>query len=292
MAAEHGVEDGVCPTGTRTTMRPRRRRRLAVGVAGCATAISACVGLPGFPPDANDATTSETTMAVPSSTSTTVPSSTSTTGELDGTSSTSTGVDEVSTGTGSTTESEPAGPFVFETAPYDQYVQVDRKGFPLVNTALNLLGDKDAYNASSPADDAALMFATNLFESLETWHLGIPGQQVPDNTGLDDDWASFGLEPCVTPPLPVDTCDQQVGPFAITDVLTVDLDEPSGFPNGRRPSDPVADVILAIISLDLATHDVMTFLDLDGDGMLGPSMNPLENDVELPAAFPYLAPAH
>lgn len=252
-------------------------------VLGCSMSLSACVGLPGFPPEANDTTASSTTAGTSSSTSsTTMPSRGSTT---------SMGLEET-TATSSTTGVEPAGPFVFETAPFDQYVQVDRKGFPLVNTALNLLGDKDMYNASTPADDAALIFAFNLFDSLETWHLGAPGLQTDDNTGLDDDWISLGLEPCIPPPLPMDGCDDQIGPFVIADTLTIDLDDPPVFPNGRRPSDPVADVIFAVFNLNLAAHDVTTFLDLDGDGTLGPSLNPRENDVEFPAEFPYLVPAH
>jgi Domain of unknown function (DUF4331) len=190
-----------------------------------------------------------------------------------------------------TTEPEP-GPFVFEEAPPEDYTQVDRKGFPAINTGLNLLGDKDAYNAASPADDAALMFASNIFESLETLHLGAPGMQTADNTGLDDDLLSLGLEPCVTPPLPMDNCDDQGGPFAIPDTLTLDLDDPSVFPNGRGLDFPVMDVIFAVLLLDLGTHDVTTFLDLDGDGTFGPSLNPLANDMEFAAEFPYLAPAH
>jgi hypothetical protein len=191
----------------------------------------------------------------------------------------------------STTEPEP-GPFIFEETPPEDYTRVDRKGFPAINTGLNLLGDKDAYNAANPTDDAALTFATNIFESLETLHLGAPMMQTADNTGLDDDLISLGLEPCVTPPLPMDSCDDQGGPFAIPDVLTIDLDEPAGFPNGRPLDAPVMDVIFAVLLLDLDTHDVTTFLDLDGDGTFGPSLNPLTNDVEFEAAFPYLAAAH
>jgi Domain of unknown function (DUF4331) len=191
----------------------------------------------------------------------------------------------------STTEPIP-GPFMFAEDEFDQYTQVDRKGFPAVNTGLNLLGDKDLYNQASPADDAALMFATNVFESLETLHLGAPGMQTVDNTGLNDDLISLGLEPCVTPPLPMDTCDDQGGPYAIPDVLTIDLDNDPAFPNGRRLEDPVIDIIFAVLLLDLETHSVFTFTDLNGDKVPGPSLNPLENDVAFPGAFPYLAPAN
>lgn len=234
--------------------------------------------------EGDSSTGEEPTTTSPTTTPTTMTTDPDTTAGTVGMTSSST-----SDGDSSTT-AEPVGPFVFDETPYEDYVQVDRKGFPAVNTGLNLLGDKDAYNVASPQDDAALMFATNIFESLETLHLGAPGMQTPDNTGLDDDLAAFGLDPCVTPPLPMDSCDDQGGPFAIPDVLVIDLDDPAGFPNGRRLEDPVLDVIFAVLLLDLDTHDVTTFLDLDGDGTLGPSLNPLENDVAFPGAFPYLAP--
>jgi hypothetical protein len=116
--------------------------------------------------------------------------------------------------------------------------------------------------------------------------------QTADNTGLDDDLLGLGLLPCVPPEAPMDTCDDQSGPFAIPDVLTIDLDDPPGFPNGRALADPVIDVILAVLLLDLDTHAVTTFLDLDGDGTFGPSLNPLANDVDFSTQWPYVAPAH
>ncbi len=195
------------------------------------------------------------------------------------------------TDTGNTTEVEP-GPFMFDETPFDRYNRVDRKGFPAINTGLNLLGDKDAYNAGNPTDDAALMFATNIFESLETLHLGAPGMQTMNNTGLDDDLMALGLIPCVPPPAPMDNCDDQGGPFAIPDVVAIDLDDPAGFPNGRTLPDPVIDIIFAVLLLDLDEEPVTRFIDLDLDGVLGPSLNPLANDVEFSAEFPYLAPTN
>lgn len=221
-------------------------------------------------------TTPPTTMTDPDTTATTTEAATETIGETDPT---------------TTTTGEP-GPFVFEETPFDQYTQVDRMGFPAVNTGLNLLGDKDEYNAASPADDAALMFVTNVVESLETLHLGAPGMQTPDNTGVDDDLIGLGITPCVTPPLPMDTCDDQGAPFVIPDVIEIVLDQPTGFPNGRQLEVPVMDIILAVILLDLDTHDITLFIDLDGDGVPGPSLNPLANDVPFEGDFPYLAAAH
>jgi hypothetical protein len=252
-----------------------------------AIASLALAGCPGDDaPPATDGTESTTTEGTPTTTLT------PTTVDPDTTAGT---VEPTTTVTDTepteTTGPEP-GPFEFEEAPFGAYTQVDRMGFPALNTGLNLLGDKDEYNAASPADDAALMFRMNIDQSLETLHLGAPGMQVADNTGLDDDLISLGLEPCVPPPLPMDTCDNQTGPFAVPDTIRIDLDNPAVFPNGRSVDFPVMDVIFAVLLLDLNTHDVTTFLDLDGDGTFGPSLNPLANDVDFPGEFPYLAPAH
>lgn len=251
---------------------------------------TACTDSPVTPEDSTSSSTSSSTSPStgtsqgPSTTAdTTASATTSTTGD--------TGLDSGSS-SGSTTGSEPAGPFQFARNGLDDYTQVDRVGIPGVNTGLNLLGDKDAYNAGSPADDAALVFAANIFESMETLHLGAPGMHVAGNTGLDDDLMSLGLEPCVPPPLPMDNCDDQGGPLAIPDTLFIDLDIPAGFPNGRALDYPVMDAVLAVLLLDLDAHDISTFSDLDEDGTPGPSLNPLANDVELPVAWPYLAPPH
>ncbi len=191
---------------------------------------------------------------------------------------------------GSTSTGE--DPFVFDETPYEDYVQVDRMGFAAVNSGLNLLGDKDVYNEGTPADDAALTFVDNINDSLDTLHLGAPGMQTMDNTGLDDDLIALALTPCVPPQEPMGNCNDQGGPFVIPDVITIDTDDPAGFPNGRLLSDPVMDLIFAVLLLDLGDHDIGLFTDLDGDGTPGPSLNPLANDVEFEADFPYLAPAH
>ena len=184
------------------------------------------------------------------------------------------------------------GDFVFLDALPSDYTQVDRIGFAGTNTFMNLLGDRDAYNAASPLDDVAGMFDEDIHDSINTWHRGIPGMQTANNTGLDDDLAALGLQPCVTTQLPMDTCGTQVMPFIVPDVVRLDLSVVPGFPNGRHLQDPIADIVLAVLLLDLATHALDTFIDLDDDGTLGPSMNPLANDVPFSVAFPYLAPPH
>ncbi|MCX4243140.1 DUF4331 family protein [Paraliomyxa miuraensis] len=195
--------------------------------------------------------------------------------------------------TESSTTGPEVGPYVFDDTAFEDYLQVDRMGFPAINTGLNLLGDKDAYNMATPDDDANLVFLPNILDSFETLHIGAPMMQTADNTGLDDDLITLGLAPCDWDPSgPGDDCVEQGGPFAIPDTLKIALDQPAGFPNGRELNAPVMDLILAVLLLDLNAHAITTFLDLDGDMVPGPSLNPLENDVPFDTEFPYLAPAH
>ena len=56
----------------------------------------------------------------------------------------------------------------------------------------------------------------------------------------------------------------------------------AGFPNGRQLTDPVIDVTLALILLDLGVHDVTTLI----------GVNPTENDRAFLRRFPYLARPH
>jgi len=251
------------------------------------------LGLAGCPSDdtgnqtgssTGDDTTNGTTVTPPTTMTTMDPDSTVGTVGMTSTAGTDTGE--------TSTTDPPTGPFEFDETPFEDYVAVDRKGFPAINTGLNLLGDKDVYNAATPVDDAALTFNMNIRQSLETLHLGAPGEQTADNTGLDDDLIGAGFTPCITPPLPANNCDDQSGSYAIPDVLTLDLDDPAAFPNGRTLENPVMDIIFAVLLLDLEAHDVTTFLDLDQDGTPGPSINPIANDVEFPGDFPYLAPAN
>ena len=277
-----------------TTCRFKLSVALAGLLAGCGGDGDGDAGTDTeVPSTSGAATTMPTTVGSGTSPGTNTTGSAETTaGTLDTTAGT------LDTTAGSTTSSASssggstgADPFVFSETAFEDYVQVDRQGFPAVNSGLNLLGDKDAYNAASPVDDASLTFFSNILESLETLHIGAPAAQTPDNTGLDDDLLALGLLPCTTPPLPMDTCDDQAVPFALPDVIEIRLDAPAEFPNGRTLDFPVMDVILAVLLLDLGTHPVDAFVDLFQDGSFV-SLNPLQNDVPFADAFPYLAPAH
>lgn len=121
-----------------------------------------------------------------------------------------------------------------------------------------------------------------------------------DNDGMDDDDPIMAPAPSPSPspsptPSPMPTYDvtaclqQEVAPgvavadLIVPDTLTLDLSAPSGFPNGRRLPDPVIDVTLAVIFLDLGTHRPTTLAEVP--------VNPPGNDVQFSPAFPYLAAA-
>lgn len=105
-----------------------------------------------------------------------------------------------------------------------------------------------------------------------------------------------GDEPATVAPPPgtaqvvsVTPCLNQIVPgtgksvvdLVVPDTITVNLNQPSGFPNGRRLQDPVIDITLAIIFLDMNRHGPSTFVNLP--------LNPPVNDRPFRAQFPFLA---
>ena len=75
--------------------------------------------------------------------------------------------------------------------------------------------------------------------------------------------------------------------LVVPDTLSIDPSAPAGFPNGRGLADPVIDVTLSVILLELTSG-------VCGDGACSPvtlvGLNPPANDVEFLEDFPYLAP--
>lgn len=91
---------------------------------------------------------------------------------------------------------------------------------------------------------------------------------------------SFDVQACLDQTIP--ETGVTVAQAVVPDTLTIDLSAASGFPNGRRLPDPVIDVTLAVVFLDLSVN---------GPGTLaGLPLNPPENDVAFRDTFPYLAP--
>lgn len=92
---------------------------------------------------------------------------------------------------------------------------------------------------------------------------------------------SFSVERCMNQQVAVGV---SVTNLIVPDTLTVDLTKPSGFPNGRDLEDPVVDLTLGVLLLDLTEHTADTFARVP--------VNPDMNDVPLRDSFPYFAPAN
>ena len=92
--------------------------------------------------------------------------------------------------------------------------------------------------------------------------------------------SSFSVTPCLNQTVP--GTGTTVAGLVVPDTITVNLAAPSGFPNGRRLQDPVVDVTLAVLFLDLSVHSPLTFFNVP--------VNPPANDRAFRADFPYLAP--
>jgi hypothetical protein len=167
------------------------------------------------------------------------------------------------------------------------YTRVDRMGMPAVATAL--VGDgarKTAYNDGNPANDVK-DFLADWGMRLQTFH-----------TALDDDLMALKLTPCSMMPamaggtLPA-CLTQEYAPgktvaslIAPSDVIRINPATAAGFPNGRKLEDPVIDVTLAVLLLDLTKHPADTLAKVP--------LNPAKNDVAggtFLTTFPYLHPA-
>ena len=157
----------------------------------------------------------------------------------------------------------PEDPFVFADDAPDAYTRVDRMGMPAINTAV--ISSKDAYNAADPTDDVAGMFVKEIIANVDGLHVA-----------LDDDLMGLKLTPCATA-----DCVGQAAPLVVPDTLKIDTQGAAGFPNGRTFADPVMDVTLAVVLLDLTTHPVDLFATLP--------LNPPANDLAFGGQFPYLA---
>ena len=151
------------------------------------------------------------------------------------------------------------------------YKRIDRMGMPAVATAL--ITSKQNYNEADPIDDARGDFVPEIIAHLTTLH-----------NALDDDLIAAGLTPAT-----VQEAAAQGAPLVVPDVITVDTNAPSGFPNGRRLTDTVIDITLAVLLLDVnglgdsnGPHPVTALV----------GVNPTANDEAFSTTFPYLAQPH
>ena len=122
--------------------------------------------------------------------------------------------------------------------------QFDRVGRPAINTALIPSSLKDAFNLGQPVNDPE-DFGATVQATIESLNGG-DSETAEILTGI-----------------------------LLPDVLTVDLNDPAGFLNGRGLADDVIDA-----ELSLLTNGAV-----EGDGVDA-------NDVPFPGTFPYLAQAH
>lgn len=122
-------------------------------------------------------------------------------------------------------------------------VQVDRMGRPAINTVFNHGDDKNTFNAIQPTEDRSL-FLDSFVQTLQT----LGGYSTADATNIAQ--------------------------ILLPDILTYDYSSSEGFLNGRRLTDDVIDIELALV-----TNGAIT-----GDGV-GPHG-------DLSSAFPYLGPPH
>jgi len=139
---------------------------------------------------------------------------------------------------------------------------------PAINTVA--ITSKDDYNQASPADDAGGTFVPEITTNLTALH-----------AALDDDFAGLKLVPCT-----IDTCLGQAGPLVVPDTLKINTGAAAGFPNGRKLADPVIDVTLAVVFLDLSVmgQTATTLAEVP--------VNPPKNDKDFLPDFPYLADPH
>jgi hypothetical protein len=90
---------------------------------------------------------------------------------------------------------------------------------------------------------------------------------------------SFNVQRCLDQMIP--GTGLTVAQAVVPDTLKLNLSAASGFPNGRRLTDPVIDVTLAVIFLDLTVHSP--------GALAGLPLNPPANDRQFRSTFPYLA---
>jgi hypothetical protein len=182
-------------------------------------------------------------------------------------------------------------------------------GQPAVSTAL-VTTSKDAYQAADPTDDVddgsgnkaagsvGQFIASDVAPNLAALHAALA--EDLSGAGLtacttDGGGGAFDPVPCATQPL-LGPGTPNVLDLVVPDTLIVDPTAAAGYPNGRRLDDPVIDVILAALLLDVGvsaggngTHSVLTLVNLFGAGK---GLNPGANDVPSSTAFPYLAFPH
>ncbi|MEW5847292.1 MAG: DUF4331 domain-containing protein [Myxococcota bacterium] len=167
---------------------------------------------------------------------------------------------------------------------FGPWVQVSRLGLPLINEAVIGIQDKDKYNRTRPATDAAL-FGAYFFNPVLVRDAEVAGVYDAVATLVDPDPNPNAYKHDRTDI--IDTINLNNPDIdTIGDVLRLDLGVTSGFPNGRPiPGGAAANKEQADVT------DVLLSLILTGGAVaLTDGVN--SNDVDFEPVFPYLAPPH
>jgi hypothetical protein len=191
------------------------------------------------------------------------------------------------------------------------YVQVSRLASPLVNELVIGLPDKDAFNASMPANDATFInYVTNptfpaILDLLFRGPLGATSSIAPTNFPRNDLVATFltGIATLnqlktVTPSEMI-RLNTAVNPTAWGSQSTFGVvgNDLAGYPNGRRPGDDAVDITLRVamgrLCYPVPIAGAQTALGLcqpsdASTGMVAYTDGAPIHDTDTQNAFPYL----
>jgi Domain of unknown function (DUF4331) len=169
-----------------------------------------------------------------------------------------------------------------------RWVQVSRLGNPLVNEVVIPIGQKDKFNRTSPADDAANFGKYVLSPEPARLLNALFGLGIKETGRTDIVQALLtgvpGLTQIGSHPAAADTLKLNLGvaPSANENRFGVLADDTAGFPNGRRLADDVTDIELRVIGGALLPADQGGKQLPLGDGVD-------RNDKPFRASFPYVA---
>src|SRR5688500_11732579 len=169
-----------------------------------------------------------------------------------------------------------------------QWVQVSRLGNPLINEVVIPIGQKDRFNRTEPADDAANFGKYALSPEPARLLNALFGLGVKETNRTDIVQALLtgvpGLTQIGSKPAAADTLKLNLGvpPAAQPDRFGVLAGDVAGFPNGRRLEDDVTDIELRVIAGALLKPEEGGKQIPLGDGVD-------RNDRPFRTAFPYVA---
>jgi hypothetical protein len=169
-----------------------------------------------------------------------------------------------------------------------RWVQVSRLGNPLINEVVIPVGQKDRFNRTEPADDAANFGKYALNPEPARLLNALFGLGVKETSRTDIVQALLtgvpGLTQIGDKPAAADTLKLNLGvpPAAMPNRFGVLAGDVAGFPNGRRLADDVTDIELRVIAGALLKPEEGGKQIPLGDGVD-------QNDRPFRTAFPYVA---